>query len=79
MNRLKGTVCVYRESSQRETLSAYLKLQTGQTIYWNRCPKCFDDLIVNGSKNKVDVELTLSTKNNELSRPRNVVKLTEPY
>ena len=78
-NRYKGVVNVYRDNQRSTHLSASLTLPDKSRIEWDKCPKCFNDLIVDGIKNKVEVEVSLTLKNGYLERPRKVVKLSEPY
>lgn len=78
-SRYKGTVTVYRESYFVDRLSCMIKLENGMELYWHPTPKCFQQLIVDGQKNKVDVEVSLTTTKCRLKNPRNVVKLSEPY
>jgi hypothetical protein len=65
-NRVTGTLNVYRESSQVEHLSAHL-IVDGKDFYYPICPKCFDDLIVDGCDNFKCIEVTI---NEDGSNPR---------
>lgn len=71
-----GIVNVYRESSLGEYLSADVKTDCGQSFYYYRAPKCFDDLIKDGSKNIIKVEFIA---NEDGSNPRSVKALSNPY
>lgn len=53
-----GTLCVYRESSQVEHLSAKVSLLDGRKFHYYRCPKAFDALITSGLKNVCEVAFT---------------------
>lgn len=66
-----GVLCVYRESSLRGTLSADVRFNDGTVVYWDRAPKCFDDAVVDGTKNLVEIEFT-ANDDKQCSNPRNV-------
>jgi len=72
---IEGSMCIYRESSLVEHLSADVKTADGQAFYYYRAPKCFDDLIVDGIKNVIDVRYTA---NEDGSNPRSAVATSEP-
>ena len=76
MKQYIGNLCVYRDGMHRNTLSAILKLEDGQSLYWDRCPKCFLQLIDNGHNNMVKISLKL---NDELQNPRQVTVIGQPY
>ena len=68
-----GKLCVYRESSQRETLSAYLKVEDKTYEYYN-CPKCFEKLQQPLKSNLLEISVTI---NEDGSNPRNPTLIKE--
>jgi len=72
--KIKGRLCVFRESSQVQHLSAEVKTENGTEYYYSKVPKCFDDIITCGIKNVCHIEYTAREDG---SYPRNVVKLSE--
>lgn len=70
-----GVVNVFRDGYSNEHLTASFKNDTIERYYYP-CPKCFDDLIVDGTKNCVKVKMTV---NEDGSNPRKVIKIGDPY
>lgn len=69
-----GSLCVYRESAARETLSA--EVQCGsQSFYYYRSPKCFTDLIADGTANIMTIRFEA---NEDGSNPRNAELALSP-
>jgi hypothetical protein len=64
-----GTLCVYRESAASSGLCAHVTLGNGKVIYWDPCPKCFDDVITDPTKNSALVSFSA---NEDGTNPRNV-------
>ena len=52
----RGELCVYREHSGMDRLSAYVLLDDGRKLYYHPAPKRFTDLITDGQKNVISVE-----------------------
>ncbi len=68
----KGTLCVYRESSRQEYLSAKVTTES-KKLFYPRCPKTFDKLIAEGHLNVKEITFIA---NQDGSNPRNA-KLVE--
>lgn len=72
-----GELCVYREWSGMDRLSADVKLDDDVTVfYYHPAPKCFLDMITDGQENVRVVEFTA---NPDGRNPRSVKPISDPY
>ena len=72
----EGELVVYRDNMFVEHLSAQVMTNCGERFEYYRSPKSFEDLIVNGIKNKIRVRFTA---NEDGSNPRSVVAISEAW
>jgi hypothetical protein len=72
--KFKGLLTVYRENVIVQHLSAKVVLGANNVLYYPRCPKGFDDIITDPTRNH---KLVTFTANEDGSNPRAVALTTK--
>jgi hypothetical protein len=72
----EGELCVYRESVMGDYLSAIVHISNAEELYYWKAPKCFDNVITDGIKNRARVRFTA---NLDGTNPRCVKVIGKPY
>ena len=73
--RVTGRLMVYRDGYIKQRLCAELVVGN-ERFYYYPAPKCFDDIITDGTKNKAWVEVTID-KNGKNPRNPKLIRVVD--